>query len=543
MPDVSFLSRRELLVGMLGFPALSLPGCARRDGALEFDGQLVGAAADFGHRLRTSAPVPRPAENRWSDVSIVIVGGGVSGLSAARRLLKSGRDDFVLLELESAPGGTARGGATAGLAHPWGAHYLPLPTADNAPLVELLDELGALAGRDAEGQPIAAEECLVREPEERVFYKGRWYEDLYLHVGATAEDRRQLAAFQAEVDRWIAWRDGRGRRAFTVPVSACSDDPLVTELDRQSMAEWLAVRSFTSPRLLWWIDYACRDDYGLRLEHTSAWAALFYFAARVRVAGQESQPLLTWPEGNGRIVQYLASFAKQQLRPGLLAAEIVPSETAGGPIEVVALDRQGRPHGFRARSVIFAAGQFVAGRVLRPWREQPPAHLADFDYGAWLVANLSLSNRPLERGFPLSWDNVLYESPSLGYVAATHQRGIDHGPTVFTYYYPFCDPSGRAARGKLLGLNWQDCATTTVADLSRAHPDLPDLVTRLDVMRWGHAMIRPRPGFVWGSARRAAAQPFRGIHFAHSDLSGVPLFEEAFDQGERAAREALASIS
>jgi hypothetical protein len=32
------------------------------------------------------------------------------------------------------------------------------------------------------------------------------------------------------------------------------------------------------------------------------------------------------------------------------------------------------------------------------------------------------------------------------------------------------------------------------------------------------------------------------IHFAHSDLSALPLFEEAFDQGLRATREVLAAL-
>jgi len=54
-------------------------------------------------------------------------------------------------------------------------------------------------------------------------------------------------------------------------------------------------------------------------------------------------------------------------------------------------------------------------------------------------------------------------------------------------------------------------------------------------------MVRPRPGFVWGAARQAAARPRGGIHFAHSDLSGVALFEEALDQGVRAAEEVLAA--
>ena len=67
-------------------------------------------------------------------------------------------------------------------------------------------------------------------------------------------------------------------------------------------------------------------------------------------------------------------------------------------------------------------------------------------------------------------------------------------------------------------------------------------VTRVDVARWGHAMARPSPGFVFGGARAAAARPYRGVHFAHIELSGVALFEEAFFHGVRAADEALAAV-
>ena len=52
-------------------------------------------------------------------------------------------------------------------------------------------------------------------------------------------------------------------------------------------------------------------------------------------------------------------------------------------------------------------------------------------------------------------------------------------------------------------------------------------------------MIRPRPNFIWGGARRKAQAPHRDIHFANTDLSGIPLFEEAFDHGLRAAEEIL----
>ena len=56
-------------------------------------------------------------------------------------------------------------------------------------------------------------------------------------------------------------------------------------------------------------------------------------------------------------------------------------------------------------------------------------------------------------------------------------------------------------------------------------------------MRWGHAMISPRPNFIWSGIREKAMKPYRNIHFAHTDLSGIALFEEAFYHGLRAGTE------
>jgi hypothetical protein len=87
-----------------------------------------------------------------------------------------------------------------------------------------------------------------------------------------------------------------------------------------------------------------------------------------------------------------------------------------------------------------------------------------------------------------------------------------------------------------------DWAEAALSDLEAAHPEIRRLADRVDVMRWGHAMIRPVPGFLWGQCRRRAAEPFRGVAFAHSDLSGVALFEEAFHRGTLAAETTLADL-
>jgi hypothetical protein len=289
------------------------------------------------------------------------------------------------------------------------------------------------------------------------------------------------------------------------------------------------------------IDYGCRDDYGLTLDQASAWAGLFYFCSRVTKPGAEARSLMTWPEGNGRLVSHLYDKVKSKVKLGLAVSEIIPNEVNGqSSVDVVAVDSEARTAvAFHCDRVIFAAPHFLARYVIRPYRDNPPAHAGEFQYGAWMVANLFLKERPKDRGFPLAWDNVLYDSPGLGYVVATHQRGLDRGPTVFTYYYPLCDADPREARSRLLVAGRDEWADIALTDLSRAHPEIRTLTERLDVMRWGHAMIRPRPGFVWSEARRDASKPYRGIHFANTDLSGVPLFEEAFYHGVRAANEVV----
>jgi glycine/D-amino acid oxidase-like deaminating enzyme len=552
------MNRRELLAAFLGVP-FALAACRTGESARFPEGEVVGASDRIGHLIRDGLR-PEPAAEAWERAGVCIVGGGVAGLAAAWRFLQAGFEDFVLLELEPAPGGTARSGDSHGVVpYPWGAHYLPAPLKENRALVRLLEELGVLEGADAEGEPVVAEQFVCRDPEERIYYRGRWYEGLYLRAGQSAEDARQLQAFNAEVDRWAGWRDARGRRAFAIPVANSSDDAEATALDRVSMTEWMDARGLTSTRLRWLVDYACRDDYGMAAEQASAWAGLFYFASRMRRPGAESQPLITWPEGNGHLVKYLFDQARARVRLGLAVADIRPADVlegrgAAGDVgesrgggkgaEVVAVTRDGQSVvGIRAEQIVFAAPQFLSKYLLKAYREGAlPPHVSEFEYGAWMVANLFLEDRPQQAaGFPVAWDNVLYESPSLGYVVATHQRGLDRGPTVFTYYYPLTDADPRAARTRLLSTDWKGWADVALSDLQRAHTDIRALTSRLDVMRWGHAMIRPRTGFLWGGARQKAQRPFGPVHFAHTDLSGVALFEEAFDHGLRAAEEVLAA--
>jgi len=529
-------SRREFVASLLGVPAAL--GC-RADAPALPPGELLLPGKVAGHRLRDESAgagdgaAERPAS--FERARVVIVGAGASGLSAAWWLERQGERDLVVLELDEVVGGTSQSGQSPLTRYPWGAHYVVAPMPHQQDLVDLLGELGALEAGPAE--PTVAEHILCREPEERIHYRGRWYDGLYLHRGASAADLAELERFRASLAQWVVFRDGKGRRAFALPAQAASDDAAVVALDRESFGAWLDRQGLRSPRLRWLADYACRDDYGLLAADTSAWAGLSYFAARMRAPGDEPQPVVTWPEGNGRLIGHLAQRLGPRLRLGHAVRQARNTETG---VEVVARGPAGLL-GFRAERVIMATPGFINRRVVMGLGAERAAPASD--RGAWAVANLHLETRPNVRAgdAPLAWDNVLYDSPSLGYVVATHQSGRDFGPSVLTWYYPFTG-DGAAARRDLDGATREDWAELALVDLQRAHPEIRSICRRIDVAFWGHGMVRPRVGHVFDPALRAARAPFGRVHFAGSELSGLSLFEEALDQGVRAAREAHAGL-
>ena len=538
------INRRDLIATLLGASAATMAGCSKQQTS-QVQGELLGPDSDSGHRLRDSSLQPGSIQD-WREIPVVIVGGGIAGLSAAWRLKRKGFEDFALLELEAKLGGTSRSDSSGSFHYPWGAHYITTPLPTNKDLIEFLIEMGVVQKISNDGTPIVAEEYLCREPEERIFVDGHWHEGLFPQTIANKDDLDQYAAFNEQIQYWANERDVQGRRFFDLPIANCSDDPRGQELDRISMLDWLGQQGWNSPILRWFVDYACRDDYGLSIDRTSAWAGILYFAARLKNKDHSMQDVITWPAGNGQVVEYLSQQIPQHIRKRFMVTRIHPSDQSSrsATCELIGLDLDKNSWGgYRTKRVIWAGPQFVASRVIDRFRNGNTNTPTPFRYGWWLVANVHLRDRPQDLGESLCWDNVFYESNSLGYVVSTHQSGIDHGPCVWTWYYPFADQPPKYSREQLLAVPWSDWVELVLTDLQRAHPKIRELVTRVDIFSWGHALVQPYTGFVWSQTRRDSVVPDRNVHFANTDLSGVALMEEAFYHGVRAADEILEILS
>ena len=80
-------------------------------------------------------------------------------------------------------------------------------------------------------------------------------------------------------------------------------------------------------------------------------------------------------------------------------------------------------------------------------------------------------------------------------------------------------------------------------DLERVHHDIRHCVSRIDIMRIGHAMARPKVGAIFSRERRGLLKSNAQIVFANSDLSGFSIFEEAQYRGVIAADRVLRRLT
>lgn len=487
--------------------------------------RLSGTNHILGHRLRVKN-FPKPSSQ--IHIPYLIVGGGISGLSAARQFSKKGINDFLLIELENHLGGNSSNGENKYSKFPLGAHYLPLPNKQDAALLQFLEEEQIIIGYDSKGFPKFDEQQLTFTPDERLFYKNNWQEGLIPKTGNSLEEDFQFKKFFLKMDTFRAGKGADGKYFFDIPLSLSSSEATIQAFDTITMQQWCEEEGFNSKPLFDYIDYCCRDDFGLGISHISAWAGIHYFAARKQDSTQDNKDnVLTWPEGNARLAHHLQKYAENKTLKNHLVYDV---KIIDGKVAATVFDAEKKVTiEIIADKVIMATPQFVNQYIIK--NRKMLVH--NFHYAPWLLATLVVSDLADNGSYPLCWDNVMYGAKGLGYIYDQHQSLQQlQSKKVITYYYSFSSSDVKKSRKDLYQKESAYWKQLVFDDLKIAHPNIESVTEEINIHLLGHGMISPVPGFIFGKHKKEASQNIEGkIFFAHSDLSGISIFEEAFHQG------------
>lgn len=538
------MDRRAFLAmgGGVGAAALTGAGFLRwqeLDPALHFPGMAEGHYLRDVQRGRKALPPP----GRVIDTDIVILGSGIAGLAAAWQLKKLGHAGALMIDGPQAFGNAA-GGRFGKLAFPTGAHYLPLPSMESTHVRELLADLGLIERDPMAVKPTYDERHLLHGPEERLLYQGHWH-DGHLPHGLAPAEVAEHQRFVADMAGLRQLRGADGKRAFAFPSVQSSGDGALAALDRMSMKQWMDQRGYVAPTLHWYVNYCCRDDYGTRYDKVSAWAGLHYFCSRGgQAANAADDAWLTWPGGLQPLAEGMARISGAERHAG----SAVSLKRVGEGVEALCFTLAAgvaSTYLVRARRAICAMPLLVAARVvddIAAYGFDPKAHMPA--YAPWMVANFLMKGFPAELPeAPLSWDNVVYQEPGLGYVVSTHQdiRRTPPDKTVFSAYVALSDRSPDEARRWMRSATPAELVELASADLKAAYGwKFAANVERVDITLRGHAMAVPAPGFRTNAGLLALRGARGPIAFASADLSGFSVFEEAAWWGCEAARRVLA---
>ena len=523
---------------------------ALRDGAFSD----VGAARDTGERY-----------------DVVIVGGGISGLTAAAAIDRMAPRKFKILLLENhpLPGGAAKtdlfeiGGKR--LLAPQGSIVTQVPT----PGLAASEAAGALL---AELRPDAAA-----------------YEVPHMDrgFGVVHDDPDSGASklYRSLAEAPIPADVRAGYFAFLGECAGLYADPnwpqKLAALDRQTFAQYVTARGW-SPAVYEWMVPELANFFGLP-DSVSA-------AAVWRQYGGGPPRIRSFPGGNAALAAALlrslwpqairkenqagahagdpAHFDDLDSAPGgkalRLGATAVHVQHAGNPETAghvkVTYSQNGKLETVRGRTAIMAGGAFVTRHVVRDLSEAKAEALGRFIYAPVVWANVALRNATaLDKADPPFMTILSGRRASL-LVAYDKMNeagwSTDRDPArpvviglSIPYFFPGEPAQAQAVKGRqeLLTAPFNVFETAIREDLTAilgpyGFNDNRDIAA-ISVSRWGHGYLLPDPGLLSGPERRLAAEPLGRIAFAHTDLDGFCHVTGAAGQGYRAAEDVLQILS
>ena len=230
----------------------------------------------------------------------------------------------------------------------------------------------------------------------------------------------------------------------------------------------------------------------------------------------------------------------------------------------VAYIRGGKPYRIKARSVVMAGGCWTTKRVIR---DLPATHRQAYDQfhrSPCMMANVALRHWRFLYKLGISgcqWFEGLGSFTAIRKVPTFSTETKTIGPdspvvltlkVLFPRYGLPLQQQGDWGRAQLLATPFREYERQIRTQLSEMFSasgfDAARDIAGIVLNRWGHAYVSPQPGFFFGSDEKPPARailraaPFGRIAFANTDLSGTPDHRTAIGEAHRAVGQLLDQV-
>lgn len=448
------------------------------------------------------------------DASVVIVGGGMSGLITAYLL----RDlKPVLLDKSERMGGNSRGESWENVEYTIGAAYLSNQE-PGARLYPLYQEAGLF--------PL----CRKRHEADPVLLNERVYTDFWGGQTDPAASRQ----FTRLRDYFLDCLSGKSP-CPNVPAESDKDLPLLAATDRTDFLSFLVKKMGEPlhPHVHTLLELYCWATLGSSMQEVSAAIGLNYFSA-------EFGEILVAPAGNATIAErffrlFVDAAGIDRARPDSIVLDV---RSKGDHAEVSYLDHFGTLRKIRSRAVVMACPKFIAARLVDGYEKGRKEAMSRMGYRAYVVGNACL-DRPPQRDLH---DVYLLGNGEMPF-GETRRNVHDHGSTdatfanfgqirknqtVLTICHPLPFDAGRSdlllpdAFDTYHSRIRQELFEKILPPLGYYNSDLKEL----RLARWGHPIPYAKPGFYFSNSPEILSKPIDDkIFFVNQDTWAAPAME------------------
>jgi protoporphyrinogen/coproporphyrinogen III oxidase len=473
---------------------LSLVAAQTGDAQKSHPADVDGEDNRICHQVRdkSSSFFARPPASARHDV--VIVGGGVSGLTAAYRLQHR---DFLLLEKEPHWGGNAYAMEYEGSAYATGSAFLGK------------DEYAYNFAKEIGMTPLP-----VNSPDASII-RG----ELVLDTWGDGLDKLPYPP---------AVRDSF--KKFKKEMLAIEVEKRAKELFDKPFSDFM--KGYPEELKQWWDNFG-PSNWGAASEETAAPVGIF---ALQEMAGESrTDDRYTWPGGLGAITKKLAEILqpkyKDRMQAGATTVAVVSEKEEvqvtymlGGELKTVA-----------AKAVIMATPKFITRRIVDGLPDKQSEAMHQIRYIPYPVVNLIFDKPVFNHGYDTWCPGNTFTDFVVADWVIQKQAGYKQKFNIISCYIPMKEEN----RGYLLNESGaRKIAANVLTDFQKLMPGLNVDPVEVHIYRRGHPLYMSTPG-LYTQVQPLVRQPMDRVFFANTDSEGP---ESTTSEGIHAAQRTVKEV-